>query len=394
MPIKNPKKLKILYILPNKLIIFSFVFFIFLFFQVTAAQAVCTYSSKAYGFNCGKIGKTSSALSSCTGQTLPTDCASDINNCECCCEAAASGKINDTMPNFKMPVLQVKIPNLTFTSADKIKAECKEVNGQKTCNFPWIGEYVAGIYKYAIGIVGILAAVVLMVGGVLWIIAGGSATMIGEAKAWIGASLTGLVIALCSYLILYQVNPALVGFNGLNITMVEKIKELVSNRTGGTAEQYKNMPCPTASELTTGVEIYTTGYYIPPRGNDHQSLCMIAMNCSCPAGKDSGNCDDIFSNYKGYQPCKPFSSDTPYCNRTSSGSAPNLGDGTINNPTSVAAPDCINFNTRLCINNKNYIVTDRGGGIQGKRIDIWSGSDINTALKNSGIANMKLGACQ
>ena len=86
-----------------------------------------------------------------------------------------------------------------------------------------IAKYVRLIYKYAIGIVGILAAVVLMVGGVMWIVAGGSATAIGEAKAWIGASLTGLVIALTSYVILYQINPALVGFKGLNITLVDQI---------------------------------------------------------------------------------------------------------------------------------------------------------------------------
>jgi len=83
-----------------------------------------------------------------------------------------------------------------------------------------IAEYIRVIYKYAIGIIGILAAVVLMVGGVLWIVAGGNATQIGEAKAWIGASLTGLVLALMSYLILATVNPALVD---LKTTAVKKV---------------------------------------------------------------------------------------------------------------------------------------------------------------------------
>jgi len=83
-----------------------------------------------------------------------------------------------------------------------------------------IAKYIRVIYKYAIGIVGILAAVVLMIGGVLWIVAGGNATAIGEAKSWIGASLTGLVIALCSYLILATVNPALVDFKTTTIKTV------------------------------------------------------------------------------------------------------------------------------------------------------------------------------
>lgn len=91
---------------------------------------------------------------------------------------------------------QIQVGDYKFDSGDK-----------STGN---IARYIREIYKYAIGIVGILAAVVLMVGGVLWIIAGGNSTAVGEAKSWIGASLTGLVIALCSYLILATVNPALV----------------------------------------------------------------------------------------------------------------------------------------------------------------------------------------
>jgi len=75
-----------------------------------------------------------------------------------------------------------------------------------------IGEYISAIYKYATGIVGILAAVVLMVGGVMWITAAGNQTRVGEAKAWITAALTGLVIAMASFMILYTVNPELTKF--------------------------------------------------------------------------------------------------------------------------------------------------------------------------------------
>ena len=85
-----------------------------------------------------------------------------------------------------------------------------------------IGQYIRAIYKYAIGIVGIFAAVVLMFGGVLWLTAGGNTERIGNAKAWIGASLTGLLLALCSFLLLATINPALVDFN---ISQIEKIKK-------------------------------------------------------------------------------------------------------------------------------------------------------------------------
>ncbi len=143
----------------------------------------------------------------------------------CVVETTIPREFNDTMPEIKIPDMQfqIDIPGLILTKGSAIK--CSEQNGKKVCSYPWIGEYIAGIYKYAIGIVGILAAVILMVGGVMWIIAGGSATMIGEAKAWIGASLTGLIIALCSYTILYQVNPALVSFGPMNIQIAGQIPE-------------------------------------------------------------------------------------------------------------------------------------------------------------------------
>lgn len=73
-----------------------------------------------------------------------------------------------------------------------------------------IAKYIKAIYVYLIGIVGITATVVMMFGGILWILAVGNASKIEEAKAWIKSSVTGLIIALLSYMILYTVNPALV----------------------------------------------------------------------------------------------------------------------------------------------------------------------------------------
>ena len=399
-----PKKLKIILSIPLALF---FIANIFYYSLPAKAEEVCKWinpSAPEYqnskGFSCTSsveiynIGDPDSGIYKCK-ESKDMTCKKNYK-CICCCNTvtpstASPGKINATMPKLKIPdiKLQVIIPGLNLTKGDAIK--CTETNGKKTCNFPWIGEYIAGIYKYAIGIVGILAAVVLMVGGVLWIIAGGNATTIGEAKAWIGASLTGLVIALTSYLILYQVNPALVGFKGLDITMVEKIKELVSKRTGGMSEQYKNMPCPSSTDFQTGVDFYATGYIKPTNDNSKYSLCMIAINCTCPSGQNtSQNCDEYFPNYKNYRPCNSFSGDN-YCNKNSSGTQPQIGDVAVDY-------SCITREQSICVNKNGskttYTARDSGGGIKGRRIDIWSGSSIDAANKNSGVVNVTLGACQ
>jgi hypothetical protein len=96
---------------------------------------------------------------------------------------------------------------------------------------PSIAKYIQAIYNYAIGIVGILAAVVLMFGGVRWMMAGGSPDKIGDAKAWIGASISGLILALASYMILNTINPDLVSFK-------EIAPPLISAR--GCCEKIKN----------------------------------------------------------------------------------------------------------------------------------------------------------
>lgn len=92
-----------------------------------------------------------------------------------------------------------------------------------------IGSYIIAIYKYAIGIVGILATVVMMIGGIIWLTAGGNSTRIEDAKSWISASLTGLIIALCSFLILSTVNPALTTFKPIGVDTVGKATSSSSN---------------------------------------------------------------------------------------------------------------------------------------------------------------------
>lgn len=85
-----------------------------------------------------------------------------------------------------------------------------KAGGEKEVTATLIGEYIAAIYKYAIGIVGILATVIMMYGGIRWLTSGGSQEKIGEAKSWIVAALSGLLLTMASFLILTTINPDLV----------------------------------------------------------------------------------------------------------------------------------------------------------------------------------------
>jgi lysozyme len=124
-----------------------------------------------------------------------------------------------TETGLKPPTLQINIPTLDTSQWTTGNAG------------NWVGVYIVAIYKYGVGIIGIVAAVVMMYGGILWLTAGGASDRVSEAKEWIKASLYGLIIALTSYTLLYVVNPDLVSFTSLDITKIQQIADTANSLT-------------------------------------------------------------------------------------------------------------------------------------------------------------------
>ncbi len=83
------------------------------------------------------------------------------------------------------------------------------------------GEYIAALYKFFVGIAGIIAVLMIAIGGFIWLFSGGSPDKINAAKETIFGAIMGLMLALGSYVILYTINPQLVDFK-LAIPIVEK----------------------------------------------------------------------------------------------------------------------------------------------------------------------------
>lgn len=117
--------------------------------------------------------------------------------------------------------LEVKIPGLNTSTQ---VATCTTLDGNTNCSIPWIAVYIKGIFNFSMGILGFLAGIALMIGGVIWLVAAGNASRISEAKTWIGASITGLIIGLTSYMLLNEVSPSLIGFKPLLIQAVREEK--------------------------------------------------------------------------------------------------------------------------------------------------------------------------
>jgi hypothetical protein len=337
--------------------------------------------------------------SKCSG-TKPTD----FSNVQCCCipvtttqttaqtTAAAPTFI---IPQFQIPINVIKLTTPTYTGSE----------GNYTYSIPWIAEYIQGIYTYGLSIAGILAAIVLMAGGLLWLVSAGDASKITQAKELITGSITGLVILASSYIILTQINPNLTQLIPITLGNIKKAEfQLLAAKSNSTANSYRDATCATDDELQNGVQFYATGYYKAPWGTSHHDLCMIAMQCTCPdlnGDKQpdidtSSDCSDVFPNFKTssgqpYRPCKAFPQGTTYCNQTASGKAPYIG--------SIAGPsNCSNLpyktgTTQVCFKGKTYTILDTGGAIKGRRIDIWS-SSLDEANAQTGVGTLTKGACK
>lgn len=174
---------------------------------------------------------------------------------------------------------QVKIPGLDY--------ETVQPDGSTKA----IGNYVIAIYRYAIGIVGILAAVVMMLGGVLWLIAGGNAERVSNAKSWIVAAITGLVLALSSYMILALVNPDLVNFKVSQIGDVKNIEKPVCcwevKRTDGGGL------CAPVSKIENGKLTYVCPNVCAKCAGDQTCKLGAGDSYSCGKGANLGeSCTD------------------------------------------------------------------------------------------------------
>lgn len=116
------------------------------------------------------------------------------------------------------PKLQIPIPGLKLTTI----FETKQEGEQRVLYLPTIAEYAAGVYKYLISIVGIIAGIMIVWAGTKWLMSAGNADMVSDAKKKIGNAIIGLILAVGSYIILYLINPDLVSFKSLRIQLIER----------------------------------------------------------------------------------------------------------------------------------------------------------------------------
>ncbi len=154
----------------------------------------------------------------CFGQGVFCDpstnlCAIDIQVYAKIQKLAEEQKIKDNNSDNIKYTPQIGIPNSDFDKTIEFTER----------DISYIGKYIKAIYDYGLGIAGILAAIVVMIGGYLWVTSGGSPTIIARSKGIIAGGVIGLIILFCSWIILNTINPSLVNFKIPGISDINKI---------------------------------------------------------------------------------------------------------------------------------------------------------------------------
>ncbi len=106
----------------------------------------------------------------------------------------------------------IGIPGSPFTAGQRTNVDCTS-----------IGVYLKWLYTYSIYVAAVVAAIVLMIGGFLWLTAGGNANQVSSARGYIAGALSGFVLLLLSWTLLQTINPNLTRFKPLSITPVGNV---------------------------------------------------------------------------------------------------------------------------------------------------------------------------
>ncbi len=120
------------------------------------------------------------------------------------------------------PTLGITIPGVEFSGNIPV------VGGD--LKIPWFAQYISAIHKYLFGISVVAAAIMLVYGGVLYIVAA-SGAKIESGKSILKDSLIGLFIILGAVTILQTINPETIQPKALTITSIRPKIQIIPSQT-------------------------------------------------------------------------------------------------------------------------------------------------------------------
>ena len=199
--------------------------------------------------------------------------------------------------DYNPPLLGIEIPGLTLPAVS-------ETGGVITSNY--LGLYIEAVYNFLIPVAGLLAVLMLMIGGLQWMLARGDSGRVGKAKDRIKNAVTGLVLLLGAYTMAAFVDPSTVYYDPLSLRGIdpEKYVEDSLDLPGtlqiapGTGEVPDAIKCDSSYELSE-IAQSTVGYVSyryggkggpPPYPSDTKDCELGPCSEYCPEGTVCFDC--------------------------------------------------------------------------------------------------------
>ena len=147
------------------------------------------------------------------------------------------------------------------------------------------GVYIQGLFIFGLSLAGFLAVGAIALGGIVYMAAGTSMTSVEKGKDMIKGALGGLLLLLCSYLILYTIDQTLVDLTP-TVPPAKQISKPPSSESAATRNC--NPPCGTG--FFCRVSDYTC-QPIPTNASSENTACLTPGQCTEINCAPAGNCN-------------------------------------------------------------------------------------------------------
>lgn len=139
---------------------------------------------------------------------------------------------------------QIGVPNSEFTAGTAVGVGNTGVNtkGETVMRSDLLARYINAFYQWGLSIVAVIAVVVLMAGGVMWIASAGDSSLVTKAKEMIIGSLSGMALLIGAWFFLNTINPQLTQLPAIEMVIINK-KVMICCEESGVAYLKEKSNC-------------------------------------------------------------------------------------------------------------------------------------------------------
>lgn len=187
------------------------------------------------------------------------------------------------------PVVYAQTPATTVESFNPEVPLPGVFEGGQDADDTLLSKYIRAIYIYFIWVVGIIATVMVIYGGIRWVGAAGNPGQIKEARDIIDNAVIGMIIGLTSVVLLNIINPKL---TQLAIPKLSKVQEALTIGMRATTICPGNLQVNCGEVRKTGVvtinKVQTPEYCLGLKCENTIGVCPMTKTGAPPADGETG----------------------------------------------------------------------------------------------------------